>query len=183
MIEFSFETMPYGFRPINVGNTRITGFETSIMGKINIGKIPITTIAGYTYINPIYKNFNSNELVSTSVSSGANVLKYRSKHSAKADLEANYEKFMLGFAWQYYSHMINIDKQLEDPVGLDLFELKVFRQTNNKGFGVIDLRAGYVFKGLRLTLIAANLQNKLYTIRPGLAEAPRNYTARVDYDF
>ncbi|MBK8635449.1 MAG: TonB-dependent receptor [Saprospiraceae bacterium] len=184
MIEFSFETMPYGFRPINVGNTKITGFEGSLIGKFNIWKIPITTITGYTYINPIYKDFASNTAVSSSVSSGLNVLKYRSKHSAKADVEANYLGIMLGFAWQYYSNVVNIDKQLEEPVeGLDLFEIGAFRRLNDGGFGVIDFRIGYQLKSLKITLIGANLQNKLYTVRPGLAEAPKNYTVRLDYQF
>ena len=69
---------------------------------------------------------------------------------------------MLGFAWQYYSNVVNIDKQLEEPVeGLDLFEIGAFRRLNDGGFGVIDFRIGYQLKSLKITLIGANLQNKL----------------------
>ena len=111
-------------------------------------------------------------------------MKYRSKHSAKADVEANYLGIMVGFAWQYYSNVVNIDKQLEEPVeGLDLFEIGAFRRLNAGGFGAIDFRIGYQLKSFKITLIGANLQNKLYTVRPGLAEAPKNYTVRLDYQF
>lgn len=183
MIEFNFETNPFGFRPINVGNTRIYGYEASVIGKFNIWKIPVTSLAGYTYINPIYKDFATNALISETVSAGVNVLKYRSKHSAKCDLEANYLNITLGGAWQYYSNMINIDKVFEEPVtGQDIFEIKAFRRLNSDGFGTFDARIGYEWKAFKLTLIGANLANKLYAVRPGLAEAPRNYTIRLEYD-
>lgn len=183
MIEFNFETNPYGFRPINVGNTRIYGYETSLIGKFSIWKIPVTSLTGYTYINPLYKDFDTNTTISESVSTGTNVLKYRSKHSAKTDLEATYAHINLGFAWQYYSNMVNIDKAFEEPVsGLDLFEIKAFRKMHNKGFGTMDVRLGYKWKFLKLTAIGSNLANVLYTVRPGQAEAPRNYTIRLEYD-
>lgn len=183
MIEFNFETDPFGFRPVNVGNTRIYGYETSLIGKFDIWKIPVTTLAGYTYIDPFYKDFESNKLISESVSAGKNVLKYRSKHSAKLDLEASYFNFTLGGAWQYYSNMVNIDKAFEEPVsGLDIFEIKAFRRLNPNGFNTYDVRIGYLWKQFKVSFIGANLANRLYTVRPGLAEAPRNFTLRIEYE-
>ena len=183
MIEFTFLSNPLGFKPINVGNTRITGFETSFMGKFNIWKINFTTLMGYTFINPIYKDYDTNPQIKNTVSAGVNVLKYRSKHSSKVDIEGNFKGFILGFSHQYYSHMINIDKVFEEPLsGIDLFEIGAFRRLNSKGFSVIDLRAGYQLKSVRVSGIISNLTNQLYTVRPGLAEAPVNYTLRADFN-
>jgi outer membrane receptor protein involved in Fe transport len=181
MIEFSFQTDPLGFKPINVGNTRISGFETSFMGKFDIWKINFTTLMGYTYIDPIYKDYETNEQIKTTVSAGVNVLKYRSKHSAKIDIEGTFKNAFIGFSHQYYSHLINIDKVFEEPLsGLDLFEIGAFRRLNSNGFNVIDVRAGYSINSLKISGIISNLTNQLYTVRPGLAEAPINYTLRVD---
>nr|HMP32375.1 TonB-dependent receptor [Saprospiraceae bacterium] len=99
--EFSFQNNPLGFTPINVGNTRIAGFETSFMGKFDIWKINFTTLMGYTYIDPIYKDYDTNEQISSTVSAGVNVLKYRSKHSAKIDIEGTFKGVFIGFAHQY----------------------------------------------------------------------------------
>lgn len=181
MIEFSFLSNPLGFKPINVGNTRITGFETSFMGKFDIWKINFTTLMGYTFINPVYKDYDTNPQIKNTVSAGVNVLKYRSKHSSKIDIEGAFKGFVLGFSHQYYSHMINIDKVFEEPLpGIDLFEIGAFRRLNPNGFNLIDLRAGYNFKSLKFSAIVSNLSNQLYTVRPGLAEAPRNFTLRMD---
>ncbi len=184
MIEFTFKTNPYGFQPINVGNTRITGFETSFIGKFDIWKINFTTLMGYTFIEPIYKDYDTNDQIKSSVSAGVNVLKYRSKHSAKIDIEGSFKGAFIGFAHQYYSHIINIDKQFEEPlVGVDLFEIGAFRRLNGKGFNVMDIRAGYTLNKLKFSAIVSNITNQLYTVRPGLAEAPINYTFRVDVNF
>jgi outer membrane receptor protein involved in Fe transport len=186
MIEFSFiaSGTNFGFKPINVGNTRITGTEVSFMGKFKVGPVDFTTLTGYTYIVPVYLNFDENPQIRSSVSSGVNELKYRSRHSAKSDIEGSFEGLTIGFAWQRYSHMVNIDKQIEEPlIGQDLFEIKAFRKLNPNGFNTFDFRLGYALGQFKLSAILANATNQLYTIRPGLAEAPKNYTLRLDYDF
>src|SRR5690606_38414934 len=110
MIEFTFLNNPLGFKPINIGNTRITGYEASILGQVKVGPVPITLLSGYTYINPKYKNFEGNEELQASLSTNQNILKYRSKHSFKVDAQGDFYGFGAGISWQYYSHMINIDK-------------------------------------------------------------------------
>ena len=181
MIEFTFQENPPGFRPINVGNTRISGAEASIAGKITIWKIPVTLLTGYTYINPIYKNFEGIETLQASLSTNQNVLKYRSKYSYKADLQAEYKMISIGLAIQHYSHMINIDKTFERPFGADLFEIEYFRNINNKGYSVADARLGVEFSDFKLSFYLNNVFNKAYTVRPALLEAPRNASIRLDY--
>jgi iron complex outermembrane receptor protein len=185
MIEFTFINNPLGFRPLNVGDTQIKGLEASIIGTVNIWKIPFTVLVGATTIDPRYKNLENNVLVQSSISTTANVLKYRSKHSAKVDVEGAYKGLTLGLAWQYYSHMINIDRQFEQApiINADQFEIKAFRDQNNQGFKVMDIRTGYRYKKVKLSIIAANIFNVLYAVRPGLAEAPKNYSMRMDVSF
>ncbi len=184
MIEFTFLENPYGFKPINVGNTRISGYEASIIGQVNIFSIPVTLITGYTYIDPIYKNYKGNIEIENNLSTTQNVLKYRSKHSAKIDAEASYKFFSLGFAAQYYSHTINIDKRFENPLtDFDLFSIKAFRDQNNKGYTVMDARAALTYRQYKLSLVINNFKNIAYTSRPGLLEAPKNATLRLDVNF
>ena len=45
-----------GFKALNVGNARIMGFETTLVGTGTLYKVPLTIMAGYTYINPIDLN-------------------------------------------------------------------------------------------------------------------------------
>lgn len=184
MIEFTFLENPYGFKPINIGNTRITGIETSISGQFQFDQIQLNLLTGYTFINPIYKNFNERQEITTNVSTTENVLKYRSKHNAKIDIEAVYKKVSLGFSNQYYSHVINIDKRLENPTtDLDLFAIKAFRDQNNNGYAIIDARMSLTISNIKFSVLCNNLINKIYTVRPGLLEAPRNVSLRLDYKF
>jgi iron complex outermembrane receptor protein len=184
MIEFTFLTRDLAFRPINIGNTRITGYEASVNGQFQIWKIPITLLTGYTYIDPIYKNFNENPDIRENISTTENVLKYRSKHQFKLDVEASYKFISLGFSSQYNSHMINIDGRFEEPLeGVDLFAIQAFRRLNNKGYNLLDGRLSFKLKEAKLSLLANNLKNIAYTVRPGLLEAPRNVSVRLDYSF
>ncbi len=184
MIEFTFLERTLGFQPINIGNTRITGFESSIAGQMNVWKVPVNILGGYTYINPTYKNFVGNDDLLNNISTQENVLKYRSKHQAKVDVEASYKFFSVGYAVQYNSHMINIDGRFEAPIGgVDLFSIKAFRENNNKGYLLQDARASLKWKNLKLSFLINNIKNIAYTVRPGLLEAPKNASLRLDYKF
>lgn len=184
MIEFTFKDDIFGFQPINIGNTRISGFEFGILGKFFIKKIPVSVLGGYTYINPIYKNFDEDEDLRNNLSTDENVLKYRSRHTLKMDLQADIKKFSFGVSAQFASHMINIDRRLETPLGQqDLFQIKIFRELNNNGYVLLDNRLSYEFNFAKISFIMSNVLNQAYTIRPGLLEAPRNVSLRVDKSF
>ncbi|HRG66453.1 MAG TPA: TonB-dependent receptor, partial [Saprospiraceae bacterium] len=181
MIEFTFLENPYGFKPINIGNTRISGYEAGLTGQFDVFSVPVTTIIGYTYINPVYKNFDQRPEIKDNISTTQNVLKYRSKHSAKADLEASYKNFKLGYAIQYYSHVINIDSRFEAPIAeVDLFSIKAYRDRDNDGSVFMDARLSYTLNKYTLGFLINNLTNAAYTTRPGLLEAPRNVSVRLD---
>jgi iron complex outermembrane receptor protein len=185
MIEFTFVFEPsrFGFQPQNIGNTRISGYEASIVGQLNIFGAPVNILGGYTFINPIYKNYNESEQVKNSISEPVNVLKYRSKHQFKMDAEAKIWKLKWGVSIQRVSHVINIDKAFESvpPVGIDLFGIGQYRDFNNNGYTLLDSRIGFTIKKLTITALINNILNSEYTLRPALIEAPRNVGLRLDY--
>ena len=189
MIEFTFLVAPnLGFKPLNIGDTRISGLEVGIAGQVHIGKVPINVFGGYTYINPIYKNFNASDTIRTSISEaekGINVLKYRSKHQMKMDVEAKFGKLKWGISYQYTSHFINIDRAFEYPLyafnlEVDVFGIAKYRDDHNKGFQLVDTRISYEVGKFTFTGLVNNVLNEEYTLRPALLEAPRNVALRVD---
>lgn len=186
MIEFTFVFElggRIGFQPQNVGNTRISGYEFSIAGQANILGAPVNIFGGYTYIDPVYKNYDSSEQIRNSVSEPVNVLKYRSKHQLKMDVEAKIWKFKWGVSVQRVSHMINIDKAFESvpPINFDFFGIGQYRDFNNNGYTLLDSRLGITTGKLTVTALMNNILNSEYSLRPALLEAPRNVGLRLDY--
>lgn len=179
MIEFIFVSFGEGFKATNIGNTVIKGVEGSIQGQGNIGSIPTSIIAGYTYIDPKFKTFTEQDQLRSSVD--YNVLKYRFKHTIKVDIESKFNKLNVGVAMFRNSHMEAIDAIFESLV---VPGLKDFRVKNNNGFYVFNARVGYqANEHLKIGFLVKNLTNIEYTKRPGLLEATRLWTMRVDYKF
>lgn len=169
-LQFSFESQ-------NSGDTRVLGYEASLLGQGKIGPGTLFMLAGFTYTYPTYKEFHPDTLNYGS-SVDYNVLKYRYRSTLKWDSEYNIKRFSGGLSVQYNSHMEAIDGLFE--IGLPgVFN---FRQANNKGFTVIDLRASYkLTKTLKISVLCNNLSNIEYAVRPALLEAPRSYSLRLDY--
>jgi len=177
MMEFTF-IFPYGFRSINVGDTRIKGIDFNVAGQGKIGNTVFNVLTGYTYIDPKFKNFTSEDSLFSSAHK--NLLKYRFQHSFKFDVECIYHNVNLGVSGFYYSYMENIDAIFEVFVN----GLANYRSKNNNGNFVFDARVGYkINKHFKTTFAVRNLLNEEYSIRPALLEAPRNYTLRLDYSF
>jgi iron complex outermembrane receptor protein len=167
----------FGFQSSNIGDTRIRGLDTNLTGKFGTKKLPITFIIGYTYLDPRYQDFNDNVASSSSVD--FNVLKYRSLHNAKADIEASAFGFSLGVNGRYVSHMLAIDEEFN----LFIPGLRNFRDVNDSGYFLLNLRAAYKYKDYKLSLLVNNVMNTAYTVRPALLEAPRNISVRLDAKF
>ncbi|MEO0042368.1 MAG: hypothetical protein RL329_1816 [Bacteroidota bacterium] len=178
MMEFGLSPLGvFAFQAKNVGGTVIKGIEASVTGQGKIEKVNIAILSGYTYINPQFKTFSR---VLTGSSDTTNVLKYRFKHNFKTDVEATWGKFSLGTSVNYNSNMDAIDAIFE----LFIQGLKTYRQQNNKGFTVLDLRLAYrPTEKSKISLLCNNLLNEEYMYRPALLEAPRNIGVRLDYKF
>jgi iron complex outermembrane receptor protein len=150
------------------------------MGKI--GEFEIISLVGYTYMNPISLNNDPNYTVYNSDST-TNMLKYRFRHLAKADIEVNWRKFSFGISNRYNSFMRNIDKVFEEPIAGNTYilpGLKEYRKIYNKGNVVFDFRLGYKFgENYRVGFIVNNVFNAEYTSRPGDIQPPRNFLMQL----
>jgi iron complex outermembrane receptor protein len=167
-----------GFKAINAEKARITGIEATITSEGKIGDFELRTLVGYTYMNPISLN-NDPEYRSTFSDTTTNMLKYRYNHMFKGDVEVIYEGFSFGISCRYTSFMRNIDRVFEDALvgGEEILRgLKNYRQINNKGLAIVDLRVGYkVNDQVRLSFIVNNVFNTEYVSRPGAIQPPRMY--------
>jgi len=178
MTDFSFveQDEGAGFQAQNIGDTDIKGFEVFIGGNSTFFTIPVTITGGYTYIDPTFDDFN--ETIQQSSSSSENILKYRSKHNFKIDMEGKYGDFSLGTAFNATSHMVAIDGLLSA-----FATIGDFRSFDNDGYRTLDLRTSYTYDHFRLSLLLQNALNEQYTVRPGLLEAPRNFGIRLEGNF
>ncbi|MCG8328103.1 MAG: TonB-dependent receptor [Chitinophagales bacterium] len=189
MMEFNLVSS--GFRSVNIGDAEISGFEITTAGKGEIGNIPVTLLAGYTYVNPTFVEFDTTKVIagmdasqgqinSINSSSDDNILKYRSRHLFKLDAEANYKGAFLGTEFFYNSQLEAIDAAFL----LIINGLQRFREEHDKGFKVWNVRAGYRFsEHFKVSFLLNNVFNEEYAARPGLMNPPRNLTARMDFKF
>ncbi len=192
MMEFNLTPGRLAFQAINIGDTEIKGYEIAVAGRGKFFGLPTGILIGYTNVDSRYLSFDLTPIrpgetpsigqvnANNSSLKTDNVLKYRPRHSFKLDVETGYKGFMLGWESFYNSHLEAIDAAFN----LIIRGLVKYREENNKGFFLNNLRASYqVTKGLKTSLLLNNAFNIEYSIRPGLLEGPRNLTVRADYKF
>jgi outer membrane cobalamin receptor len=191
MIEFTFgvykpDSIPVptfddiGFKALNVGNARISGLDLSITGTGKLFGLPLSLIAGYTYILPLDLN------VPDSASIEERYLKYRNIHSVKADAESKYKRFTLGLTFIYNSRIKNIDAVFLDPFFGELIlpGFPDYWAKHNKGYAVLDGRFMIdITKNVNIAFLAKNIFNKEYMGRPGDIYPPRNLTLKLNLSF
>jgi iron complex outermembrane receptor protein len=174
-----------GFQAQNAEKARISGMEFSFNSQGKIKEVELVTLIGYTYMNPI--SLNSDSLYNSNFSdSGSNMLKYRFKHLAKADVEATWKNFSVGASFRCNSFMPNIDKTFEDGVfGTQILPgLKEYRSRDTGGSFVFDARIGYSFKNhYRVGFMVNNILNAEYSTRPGDIQPPRTFLVQLQMKF
>lgn len=171
-----------GFKAMNVGKAEITGVDITLTGQGTIFSIPATILVGYTFTNPYDLSNDSSKSTSN------RILKYRSYHSAKGDVELSYKRFSMGVSFIYSSKVINIDKAFEEPIPATniyiLPGLKEYREANNKGYIVFDHRVSYeVSEHAKVSLVTKNIFNKEYMGRPGDVRPPRSISLQLSMKF
>jgi iron complex outermembrane receptor protein len=179
-----------GFQAQNAEKARISGLDLSFNSSGKLGKVELVSLIGYTYMNPISLNRNPQYTANFSDTT-TNMLKYRFKHLAKADIEANYQKLSFGASMRYNSFMRNIDRVFEDDLDPSLTSevyilpgLKTYRQQFNGGNLVFDARFAYTLKDqYRISFIVNNILNAELTSRPGDIQAPRNFIVQLQAKF
>lgn len=197
MMEFTliFDGSDFSFQSQNIGDTQIRGLECSVVGQGKIGGIALEMLLGYTYLDPRFEEFDlsgndipinerdmatAGQLNAANSSVDYNVLKYRSKHQVKSDLQFTWKNYKIGYALRHASHVEAVDRIFEQA----LPGVREFRESNNKGYWVHDVRLGVQFyEAHRLSLIVANIGNASYTVRPGLLEPPRSLTLQYMMSF
>lgn len=206
MMEFGLDvpedTFKILFRSDNVGNTRIWGMEVTLGGTGKIGKFPANLMFGYNYVIPKFIRWNDGTEEGTANTEGSsstyNVLKYRFRHTVTGDFSIKFNRFEIGTSARYFSFMENVDNlfQLILPGILEYRQSRLRDKTMDlteatgprdfKGDFILDARAAYYFGSKeqgKISFIVKNLTNREYALRPGLIEAPLNYTMRVDFSF
>ncbi|MCF6170658.1 MAG: TonB-dependent receptor [Bacteroidales bacterium] len=196
----------YGFRFVNTGRSKVTGVDISLNGQAKLpGGFGLNTMFGYTYTLPIalepdlvfaYDNNpgGNNEFSynSTSVDPGRQILKYRSLHTVKMDVEFIYRSFAFGLSLKFFSKIENMDKAIFDfedaTVGsggtLQPILYKNYFYNHNNGNTIVDMRISYSFATHhKLALISDNIFNRRYSLRPLKAEPMRNVTLQYSMNF
>lgn len=176
-----------GFRSQNSEKARITGVEFSFNSEGKINNVDVRTLIGYTYMNPISLN-NDSTYRETFSDSTTDILKYRFRHLAKADVEVEYKGISAGLSLRYNSFMNNIDKVFEGPLPGTSTEilpgLKEYRQNNQKGQLAVDMRFGYkINEHYRAGFMINNLLNAEIMTRPGDIQAPRTFVLQLQMKF
>ncbi len=194
-----------GFKFVNTGDSRVNGLDISLACTTpEDKKFGLSVLAGYTYVDPVSLSpdrvyaypkklqggQDSATFRNSSLNPDGNVLKYRFRHMLKADVEARLNKYSIGFSYRYYSKMENIDKafkDIEDDTktipNLAPIIIVNYWQTHN-GYHIFDARVGYKFNSNhKLSLIANNIFNVAYFLRPLKIESPRMVTVQYVYTF
>jgi outer membrane receptor protein involved in Fe transport len=188
MIEFTFgiykpDSVPFdimrhvGFKALNVGNARISGIDFSMGGTGNLFGVPLSLLAGYTYILPLDLNIRD------SVSVEDKYLKYRNMHSVKGDAESKYKRITLGLTFIYSSRIRNIDAVFLDPLFGEIIlpGFPDYWAEHNKGYTVLDGRLMFdITKTVTIAFLVKNIFNKEYMGRPGDIYPPRNLTLKLN---
>jgi iron complex outermembrane receptor protein len=189
-----------GFKSVNTGGARVTGYEFEVAGKGAFGQANVTVLMGYTHTLPV--STTPDEVYATPTFPGAawppatytntsydpseNILKFRVQNLFRADVQVEYKRFAPGLSIRYNSHVRNIDKAFVDLDESPPFLLPTgageWMRTHSTGDWIIDARLGYgVSDQIRVAFIVNNLTNLVYAIRPMSIEAPRSVQVMLTY--
>jgi len=186
-----------GFKSINVSQARIAGLEISGQTEGYIGKVPLNIWGGYTFSYPgdIQSDTTQSNIgtyLTNMVDAFANginidsvpelnrILRYRSLHNIRFDVQTELFKFTLGASANYNSHIAKIDYVLPLVIG----GINNFIRQHNKGSLIFDLRLGYQFnKKQSINFIVNNLLNTEYAVRPARMGAPRTWSVKYNHIF
>jgi iron complex outermembrane receptor protein len=176
-----------GFTSINTGATQNTGAEISLTGRATWGEHQLDFLTGYTYTNPValepdlnYNPFEGNSwqtsYITTSYDTTGAVLKYRSQHLVRGDLQWSWRKWNAGVSVRYQSTLRNFDAAfvLFEQEGFVEWGLEDWLTANPELPWLLDLRVGCeLADGHQIALLINNASNAEYSIRPLAMEPPR----------
>jgi outer membrane receptor protein involved in Fe transport len=201
MVDFALGLYPegLGFKSLNVSRARIAGWEISAQTEGIIGKTPLRIWGGYTYSYPgdlqddstqiniptylgnMFYTF-ANGVDEDSIPQIRSILRYRSLHTLRFDVETEWKNFTIGASANYNSHIHKID--LIFILGIVAEGISEFREQHNRGNLIFDWRLGYRFNDKQhLNFIVNNLLNTEYAARPAKMGAPRTWSLKYTHVF
>ncbi|MFI5204315.1 MAG: TonB-dependent receptor domain-containing protein, partial [Flavobacteriales bacterium] len=183
-----------GFRAENAEQAQITGIDAEIGTTMKAGHWKLNGYIGYTYMNPVTLNDDTNYRKTFS-DTGTTMLKYRYRHLVKADVQVDYKIISFGVSVRYNSFMENVDNifyniQIPSPLGtLNLGDYLLpgypdYRARFNKGNIVADVRLGIELSAnTRMSIVVNNVLNAEVMGRPGDVQAPRSFAIQYVLKF
>jgi len=182
-----------GFKTLNTGRTRVTGTEINLSFKQESKSVSVQGFVGYTFAdsrslepNKVIGIDNSNNqqtYINTSSDITENILKYRPKHLAKADLLVSYKNWMLGTGLAYQSKVQNVDAAFVTfPISAFVPGVQESIDKDLTSYTLMNTRIGYKFsERWKTNLLVSNITNTEYAIRPADIGAPRTVRLQVTY--
>lgn len=197
----------------NVEKARIYGVDVSTSGMYEFNPtMKLTYNLGYVFIEPEdmnYKKQNAEEATYTdplqmkTKSNTSKYLKYRQKHTVKGVFDFQWKRLNIGTNMSWKSKTLAVDYLMVDerekygnPEVMDYvrsllfgttadgYDLNRYWKDNNKGYFVMDLRAGVkVTNNVQIQFLINNLLNKEYCVRPMAVSAPRTYVMQLNMTF
>jgi outer membrane receptor protein involved in Fe transport len=187
-----------GFRSVNTGGARITGYEFELAGKGRIGNVEVTALLGYTHTLPVSTTPHEVyaqpvtslpqppiDYIHTSYDTTDNILKFRVQDLFRSDVGLSYKWVFGGVSVRYNSHVRNLDKIFVDldENGLIPTGAGEWMKTHTTGDWIVDARLGVkLSKNVKASIIVNNLTNEVYAIRPLAIEAPRSVQVQMVYE-
>jgi len=191
-----------GFKSLNTGGARVTGYEIELAGRGAFGPVEVSTLIGWTatkpvsttpdlvYATPAIRQSTPYSYTTTSYDPTDNILKFRVRNLFRADVQAECKRVSAGVSVRYNSHVRNIDRIFVDldEATNPLVRLETgvsgWMRDHRTGDTLVDVRAGFALnKETRLAVIANNLTNEVYSLRPMSIEAPRSWQVQLTMGF
>ena len=193
--EFKPPLFGFGFIPLNIGETRISGFEFSTALEGDLSRWHYRILAGYTFTVPEILNPGDTFAVdtvgfaqtfyNTSTNPENGILKYRYQHLVKVDLQLERGPWSGGVSLRLNDFMQNIDSIFVSELLAQFVPgVQDFREENHRWDTQIDLRLGFrIREHWQISLLIDNLLNQEQMIRPAYLGPPRLFTLRMNYHF
>lgn len=194
MMEFTFSqwssnflppSFGLGFKSLNTGKSRVSGFEIETAAEGNLGKLNLRVLAGYTYTNPVVLQpglayaTDSNGVVlrfENTRSDSNNLMKYRNRNMFRADFQLSGKNWESGLSLRYADGFANMDAAF--ITGLVSFFMPGVAEGRAQAASawIVDLRFAYVPSDKwKLNVQVSNVFNTEFMTRPADLRPPRAF--------
>lgn len=204
LMEYTFNNWKYanggsnlGFKSINIGLVNIRGIEIESLGKWEASKTSgkIEWLVGYTYALPTISNpldtigYGFDGVRNTPIvykftlsDTSSKFLKYRNRHTFRADIQWSNRKIQLGMSYRYETGFENIDRIFLNDIIVNGAK-KQFEEGKISGH-IFDLRVGYQLSpSFKLNYLVRNATQQIFMGRPADMSAPRMHQIQINYRF